>query len=85
MRYGVQFQPQSGTIEAGTVRKSGDRELFITRCDVTGQVLGAAALWLLAHHDPALPYQITDRAGNTYELSARLVPAGQQIGIDDAE
>lgn len=79
MRYGVQFQPLSGLIEAGTVRKQADREVFMTKSDVTGQVIGAAALWLLCREQP---YQITDRAGTTFELTSRVVPEGQRIGID---
>ena len=72
MRYGVQFQPLSGQIDAGTVRKQGEKEVFITKCDVTGQVLGAAALWLISQ-SYGTPYRITDKAGNVYELEARMV------------
>lgn len=81
MRYGVQFQPESGQIQAGTVRKSGDRELFITKEDVTGQVIGATCLWLVAHAY-GQEYQITDQAGTTYGVTVRIVPEGQREGID---
>lgn len=74
MRYGVQFQPLSGQIDAGTVRKAGDREVFITKEDVTGQVLGASALWLISQ-SYGTPYRITDAAGTVYELVAKVVHA----------
>ena len=84
MRYGVQFQPLSGKIDAGVVRHDPkiDRQVFITKEDVTGQAIGAVALWLLAHADGMGPYQITDRLGNTYELTARIVPEGQKRGME---
>lgn len=72
LRYGVQFQPDSGIIEAGPVRKAGDREVFILKSDVTRQVVGAAALYLL-YTSGSEPFRISDRHGNTYELSAKVV------------
>lgn len=89
MRYGVQFQPLTGKIDAGTVRriighpKFGDHDVFIMKDDVTGHAIGAVALWLIAHADE-LPYQITDRNGTTYELTSRIVPTGERIGIDES-
>lgn len=73
MRYGVQFEPETTSISAGVVRKQGDREVFITKCDVTQQVIGSAAWWLLIHHGNA-PCRFVDRNGLTYELTARIVP-----------
>lgn len=70
MRYGVQFQPETGEIDAGPVRKQGDGEVFVLHSPVTRQVVGAAALWLLCN---AQPFRITDRTGTTYELTARIV------------
>lgn len=81
MRYGVQYQSISGHIDAGTVRRQGDREVFITKEDVTGQVIGATALWLLAHDD-GIPYQITDTNGVTYELTCRVVTGSDRIGFE---
>lgn len=76
MRYGVKYQPLSGEIHAGVVRHDSatDRNVFITHCDVTQQAIGAVALWL-THHDDE-PYQITNRSGVIYELSARIVADG---------
>lgn len=73
-RYGVQFQPISGTIDAGPVRRDPvlGLDVFILHSDVSGFAIGAVALWLLAHFDGE-PYQITDRNGTTYELTARVV------------
>jgi hypothetical protein len=74
MRYGVQYQQDSKSIHAGAVRQVGDRyEQFILHSDVTGFAIGAVAQWLVEHSKHS-PYQITDRHGNTYELTARLVP-----------
>lgn len=80
-RYGVQYQHLSSVIEAGSVRNdpANDREVFIMKSDVTGQCIGATALWLIAHADE-LPYQITDRHGVTYELTSRVVPAEEVYG-----
>lgn len=74
MRYGVQYQPLSGKIDAGPVRhdKKTDRQVFMTKDDVTGQAIGAVARWLIAH-DAGEPYQITSRGGVTYELTARII------------
>lgn len=73
MRYGVKYQPLSGEIHAGVVRHdmASDRQVFVTKCECTQQAIGAVALWL-THHDE--PYQITNRSGVIYELSARVVP-----------
>lgn len=72
MRYGVQYQYPTGQIDAGAVRQVGDIEVFILASDVTAQAIGATAQWLLMHND-LQPYRITDRHGNTYELTARMV------------
>lgn len=72
MRYGVQYQYSTGTIDAGAVRKVGETEAFILASDVTGQAVGAVAQWLVMHND-LQPYRITDRHGNAYELTARMV------------
>lgn len=74
MRYGVQYQPLTATIDAGSVRRQGDRDVFITHCDVSGYAIGAVALWLL-DHDDGTPYQITDRNGTVYELTCKIVPS----------
>lgn len=73
MRYGVQYQPLSGSIDAGAVRAVGAQEVFIMKSDVTAQVLGAAAQWLISHDQP---YQVTDRNGTTYELTAVIASEG---------
>lgn len=74
MRYGVQYNPDTGSIDAGAVRQIGAMgvDAFVLRSDVTGYAIGAVAQWLIATSKHS-PYQITDRAGNTYELTARLV------------
>jgi hypothetical protein len=74
MRYGVQYQPATGSIDAGAVRQRGPIgvDTFILKSDVTGYAIGAVAQWLIATSKHS-PYRITDRAGNTYELTARLV------------
>jgi hypothetical protein len=74
LRYGVQYQPLSHTIHAGPVRRDAklDRDVFISHVEVTGFAIGAVALWLITHDDGE-PYQITDRHGTTYELTARIV------------
>lgn len=79
MRYGVQYQPLSGQIDAGVVRKQGDLDVFITKEEVSGQAIGAVALWLIAHDDALSPYQITDRQGVTYELTARIVTGDEVL------
>lgn len=81
MRYGVQFQPLSCHIDAGAVRrdqKSG-LDVFMTKEDVTGQVLGSAAQWLAACVDDGGTYCITDRNGIVYELSARVVTDAEPL------
>lgn len=74
LRYGVKFFPETGAIEAGPVRQVGPIgvDAFILKSDVTGYAVGAVAQWLIATSKHS-PYRITDRAGNTYELTARLV------------
>lgn len=72
MRYGVQFQPLSSTIEAGVVRRGDDRDVFITKSNATDQAVGAVALWVLAHFGCG-PCPITDRNGTTYELTVRVL------------
>lgn len=73
MRYGVQFQPLSTTIEAGAVRRDQklERDVFVTRSDATDQAIGAVVLWVLAHFGNG-PCPITDRNGTTYELTVRI-------------
>lgn len=74
MRYGVQYQPATRSIDAGAVRQRGPIgvDTFILKSDVTGYAVGAVAQWLIATSKHS-PYQITDRNGITYELTARLV------------
>lgn len=72
MRYGVQYQHDSGFIAAGPVRMHDGREHFIFNTDTTGYAIGAVAQFLVAQSKHR-PFQITDKAGNTYELTARLV------------
>lgn len=74
MRYGVQYEPTTQSIDAGPVRQRGPigMDAFILKSDVTGYAIGAVARWLIATSKHS-PYRITDRAGNTYELTARVV------------
>lgn len=74
MRYGVQYQPDSGIIVAGSVRRDPVTgvDKFILKSDVSGFAIGAVALWLLGHDDGE-PYRITDRHGTTYELTCKIV------------
>lgn len=72
MRYGVQFEPKTTEISAGVVRNAHDRDVFITKCSVTQQVIGATCLWMLVHHGNA-PYRITDGNGTCYELTVKVV------------
>lgn len=73
MRYGVSYQPISGTIDAGAVRATPSGiDVFIMSSDVTDHALIASALWLLVHDD-GTPHRITDRHGTTYEMTSRVV------------
>lgn len=74
MRYGVQYNPDTLSIEAGSVRQIGSIgvDAFVLKSDVTGYAVGAVAQWLIAT-SKHYPYRITDRYGTTYELTARVV------------
>lgn len=76
MRYGVQYNPDTRSIDAGAVRQIGPIgvDAFILKSDVTGFAVGAVAQWLIAT-SKHYPYRITDRHGTTYELTARVVEA----------
>lgn len=75
MRYGVQYNLETHSIDAGAVRQVGAMgvDAFVLKSDVTGRAIIAVAQWVL-DHSPDYPYQITQTGtGRTYELTARLV------------
>lgn len=72
MRYGVGYDQDTGIIEAGPVRATGDEEAFIMASDVTYQAIGAVVQWMEAR--AFATYTVVDQSDNQYQIAVRKMP-----------